>query len=384
MKKNKFSYEKFYESIVTVLKDDKAQFIIPSDQVTHHSFPEFLKIRLDQWINYYNSNLKKIIDDVAPVESGKKDAFISRISNLTDALSEVVKSYFEGNVSLATSTFFKSLDASTFDDYQLTNTIPLNYNFYRVRQSEDGHLKRTDLFHIPFEKRHLVSTNRYSIPGFPALYLGDSTFTCWAEFDQPYFGNLWFSRLINTRSLNVIKLHLLDDLLKEVKESNLSPRKKSINILNYLLFFPLTLACTIKVKEKKGSFKPEYIIPQLLLQYVSKNKKIDGIQYPSTKIDYSKLHNIDAYNYVFPVKTSEPSGFCKQLSNVFKITEPTTLNLEYTIKNPSSEVYVLNVNEYFNPSQFIEFFEGEKNLYSTSSFGELESKLIKRLTKNIL
>lgn len=45
--------------------------------------------------------------------------------------------------------------------------------FYRIRQDKIDLSKGDgELFHIPFDKRHLVSAQRYSIPGYPALYLG--------------------------------------------------------------------------------------------------------------------------------------------------------------------------------------------------------------------
>jgi hypothetical protein len=42
---------------------------------------------------------------------------------------------------------------------------------YRVRRKVAPPLTREELFHIPYESRHLVATQRYSIPGLPCLYL---------------------------------------------------------------------------------------------------------------------------------------------------------------------------------------------------------------------
>ena len=43
------------------------------------------------------------------------------------------------------------------------------------------------------KKLKSVSTNRYSVPGFPALYLGDTTYVCWEEFNKFRIRDLWFS-----------------------------------------------------------------------------------------------------------------------------------------------------------------------------------------------
>ena len=145
-------------------------------------------------------------------------------------------------------------------------------------------------------------------------------------------------------------------------------------LLRYLITFPLTIACSIKVKNPTGNFKPEYIIPQLLLQYISRNDKIDGLKFLSTKVDYSKLYNIDAYNYVFPVKTIKKEGFCSVLSELFHSTEPTSLELEEIIYNPTTHPMVIGGGTPSDTRQ-IELVEGQKSYYSTTSFGKIETTL---------
>ena len=56
---------------------------------------------------------------------------------------------------------------------------------YRVWQAHSADLHRNDLFHIPFELRHMVATQRYSMPGLPCLYLAGSIYTCWEEMGRP-------------------------------------------------------------------------------------------------------------------------------------------------------------------------------------------------------
>ena len=89
----------------------------------------------------------------------------------------------------------------------------------------------------------------------------------------------------------------------------------------------LTAACLIKVKKKENEesespFKPEYIVPQLLLQWIcNKNKKlinssmehqIFGICYLSTDAEEYKPSE---YNYVFPAfqRFTWDDGYDKEL-----------------------------------------------------------------------
>jgi hypothetical protein len=67
-----------------------------------------------------------------------------------------------------------------------------NFRFFRIRpETKKATYKRKELFHIPFEKNYLIRTSRYSIPGFPCLYLGASAYSnnslslCWFECDLP-------------------------------------------------------------------------------------------------------------------------------------------------------------------------------------------------------
>src|SRR4029077_9978040 len=93
-------------------------------------------------------------------------------------------------------------------------------------------------------------------------------------------------------------------------------------VLPKILFWPLTATCAVRVLNKDEYFKPEYIIPQLLLQYVKEDtkKQIDGIRYFSN-------HNLAAgdslelgSNLVFPVKTSGPRDLCPSLTKLFTMT----------------------------------------------------------------
>lgn len=347
-------------------------FEAPLSQTSDAYFPDFLNTSLDKYIAFYESQLVPQIDLKVAFGTKKKDIVISKIKSLSNNIKETIDLFFQGKVFEATDIFNKALDAILFDEITGISTIPANTNFYRARVNGQKHLTKEDLFHIKFELRHIVSTNRYSVPGFPALYLGDTTYVCWDEFNRHKLRDLWFARLTNKRDLKIIQIQRIEDFLKELEGIN--HVHQLTFLLRYLVTFPLTIACSIKVKNPTGNFKPEYIIPQLLLQYISKNDEIDGIKFLSTKVDYSKLHNVEAYNYVFPVKTIAKKGFCDVLSDLFNSTEPTSLELEEIIYNPTTHTMVFGSSSPSDKRQ-IELVEGQKSYYSTTSFGKIESSL---------
>lgn len=83
-------------------------------------------------------------------------------------------------------------------------------------------------------------------------------------------------------------------------------------------------------------FRPDYIIPQMLLEYLidckysemlnGENEIIAGIRYHSVKRPMFPLQDEKKYvNYVFPVQESRDKGFCEKLKRVFQIQEVTFL-----------------------------------------------------------
>ena len=67
-------------------------------------------------------------------------------------------------------------------------------NLYRFHPSKKPLKERKDLFHVPFQNRHLISTNRYSIVGIPCLYLAGSTYLCWEEMGRTPLDDVYASR----------------------------------------------------------------------------------------------------------------------------------------------------------------------------------------------
>ena len=57
------------------------------------------------------------------------------------------------------------------------------FNLYRMRISKET-LSKEKMFHVPFNMREKVSSARFSIPGFPCLYLGTSLEVCWNEIKR--------------------------------------------------------------------------------------------------------------------------------------------------------------------------------------------------------
>lgn len=349
------------------------EFEIPITQQQSDYFPDFLEQRINRYTDYFKTYLKPNTDDLTNYTDGATDVLTNKITALGSGLIKAVQCYYEGEILKATEVFNKTLNDLDHAGISLYEHISENENFYRTRPSADKRLKRPDLFHNPYQNRNIVATSRYSIPGLPALYLGNSVYVCWEEYDRRNINQLYFSRFSNQKKLKVIKIYRLDDLQKDL--GPVHPLLQNTYLLRYMALFPLFIACSVRTKEA-GTFKPEYIIPQLLLQYITQDEEVDGIMFPSTKVDYTKIDGVGAYNYVFPVKKTAKAGFCSDLVTNFQMTEPTSIELETLLSyaNP-----VIRDSSFVNPIPGnLSLFEGENHLYLRTAFGRLEETLLKR------
>lgn len=335
---------------------------------------------LDNIYNNYLDEIKKF-DSKLGTELKSK---ISFIENQIIKIKESLTYYLQGFPSLAYTTLsgaLNLLDSNNYLPIQKVDLTTFNSPFYRVRISNNKTLKREELFHIPFEIREKVSTQRYSIPGLPCLYLADSIFVCWEELGRPDINTFHVSRADLSQSK--LKFLFFDTSPNEIKKKCFSaknPEGKLLNLLiPYLCYWPILVACSLIVKKPEEVFKPEYIIPQLLLQWVVSDKKVDGVVYKSNRIKISK-HNIGTFrNVVIPVKKIEAKGICPQLKKKIKLTNPISYQL-LEISGTKSIVQSVEVAD-LQRVMYIELIEGEKAIYSETVFGKLECKLKTLLAK---
>ncbi len=253
---------------------------------------------------------------------------------------------------------------------------------YKARSlySEDFNLQ--NMFHRPFQDASEIKEYRFSKKNTPCLYLSNSIYNCWLELDKPNFENMAFSRFTtnyNFRYLNISSdLNFLKKTYK-LKESNFELFESLKEILKivfekFICLFPLYVAC-YSVNKNKSNNKPEYLIPQLLMEWTKNSTNVDGIIYDSTKI--SNLKNLGSYgyvNYAIPVKSIKEIGYCEILSQSLKLTKP-ICGKEYSkLKSSNKEVFKKL------PYPPMLFIDQKENIfyYGLTKYGMLE-KLLSRM-----
>ncbi len=309
--------------------------------------------------NYYMKKLEQVEN-----EKGSYSSFthidIHKIKRVCGLIIKSVDYYLNGFPSKSYKTFerimnvlmetpLKIYQKSVMEHFEKSDD---RYNddmrLFRVTCVTDNKpYERSRVFHTPYNMRSKVSTSRYSIAGYPSLYLGTSLELCCEEIHlNPYkdfalAAAFKFERTMEYTSTNIQVIELgvkPQDFVglrptNETHNRSVSPRLlESTNVKSaYLLWYPLIAACSFIRTNKNDPFAAEYIIPQLLMQWVrsemciSQNDEYDqliGIRYFSC----ASVRSSDmGFNYVFPTSGKQKSAelpYCSVLTKVFQLTKP--------------------------------------------------------------
>jgi hypothetical protein len=311
-----------------------------------------------------------------------------KVTELSDLINKTLIAYLKGSPFEATTIFFKAMDNIIQFLEKNISPMPMSIDtcFYRIRVGDSSSKieTREDMFHVPISLRHKIFTSRYSIPGYPCLYLSSSLYTCWEELGRPCFNNIYFSRFVyEPQGLKL--LHLQYDLAswKQIIEFKKNDQEKLQNIYesfkNTLICYPLQLACSIPVKIKSINFQEEYIIPQLLMQWLKQKFEaplFNGICYRTSHVPLNYKNPVSPYllwNYVFPIQNVD-HDYCSELKNLFRFTEPISYELSlsvpprgqnYSNYNPSSATR-------FNFAHSFSIMDGLQTKYGYTNFYKAE------------
>jgi hypothetical protein len=317
------------DTALPLLKLEAFNIPIKKENIPEGNVP-FLPYTLQSILNRYASAYNDFLISIQKIHPDYTDEEMDQDARAmfghVGGLPFIIQEYLSGHVTKAMNLFNKAMDWLDWQNLSSLTIIPKGESFYRARKSSNKKLPKEELFHLSFENRHKASTGRFSFPGFPSLYLGDSALVCWEEYDRHDINEMHFSKFQTRHAIRVFKIQRLEDFLLDLEQTEIPD--KPMRLMAYLLLFPLMISCSMQTREANALFKPEYIIPQMLLRYVIQNPRIDGIMYPSTKLDYEKKQDSDSYNYIFPVRSLAPKGYCAGLAHMFELTEPISLQSE--------------------------------------------------------
>lgn len=279
-------------------------------------------------------------------EDDKKNGIEYIVNSCAKTTKKIVENYLEGNFKLCNKLSQQWWYQETKKGKKalpITHITPDDIFFrIRLRRNEIKGFKRKDLFHVPFEKRGYISTNRYSVLGHPCLYLGRSIYTCWEEEHRPNLNGFFVSAIKTTQS----EIRLLDFRLCRNDFENYWEFRK------FLCALPMIIGCSLRVNISDEKFRAEYILPQLILHHIitSQGYKThwEGIMFTSTQVEEDFGFKLDepkiADNVAIPIQQNAETGWCSILCNKFSLTEPTNYEYElikYPIKQSKTDAGIM-------------------------------------------
>ena len=311
-------------------------------------------------LNKKFQSYKQLINLLIEKNSHLNKSIIEEVENSCSTISKCITLYHNGHAGRSYNELENILNDISNDEY--LKLLKSNSHLYRMRVSPETIYDSNEIFHIPFNKRHLVESRRYSIAGLPCLYLGSSHFICWYELNKPNFNNLYSSSFKSTEDLVFL------DLTRDI--NYIKKCSQIYDIIHLLKFYPMTLACNFSTKYQNAKFNDEYIIPNLLLQWVLETESINGIKFLSVKYCNNK-HRKKLHNYVIPPKIMDNGKYCSHLYTYFKVTKPSSFAVLMYGPNPGDVIAYQSIND----------IDAESALFSTywtTIFGRTE-KIIKNL-----
>lgn len=305
-------------------------------------------------VNTMDSNILQIKRCIASYYNGKISEAYNCIKNI---LQQYVKSPFivamiDENYAFRGSAVEKIRPEIYSDgqyDEEYGKMLEHSLSFYRARIGVEK-IKGKDMLHIPFNKRGVVDTQRFSISGLPCLYLSTTSFGTWLELGLPeaeYFQVSSFKIPQNLKVLNLcIQQHTINGMssfIENDEEENM--------LLSSLEIFPLIMATSYHVSEKNRKFKSEYIISQITMQ-VCKELNIDGIAYLSKRMPDSYAYP-QAVNLAVAIPYNTKTLYWQRASEI-QLTQPIRFSdfIENIINKHDSD-FIENKHEKLNYNSYV-------------------------------
>lgn len=264
-------------------------------------------------------------------------------------------------------------------------------SWYRLTTWAEAKTRR-DVFHLPFQLKS--PSYRFSPPGRPAIYLGNNVYVCWLECQKPpletcrvarfeiqrhdddYFLDLpanhaaYFEPIVAAETLGA---HLEIDPRRIMN----SPYYDDVEgeLVEYLSVWPLLTAMTVQKHQSSSADPPEYLIPQLLMQWVLKRKNMLGVRYFTSKleVDHRGRATIESsINVALPTRTTKSEGFCDFLTGRVHCTSPQAFVEVANV--PDRELFTREAADLRQAAggRYMLTWEGSMHHYQNTPFGRME------------
>lgn len=327
-------------------------------QTEEESTEEYIGRLLDRYFNELGNLNNPINND------SNWNELLSDVESLNNTIIECLDLYARAKIGDSIIKFHDILQTnSRLLSLEINPANKEDQNWYRMRMQDEENrvFEAKEMFHVPFNLRHKVSLARYSVSGYPCLYISRSVWATWEEMHEPKLSDFSVSRMELQGPFEVL------DLRVPVWDGCSDDQK----LVKQLYTIPLVLACSVKVKYPKDNFKPEYIIPQLVMLAIAYDDvSFMGCAYTSTRrnprFTWQDIRLLD--NIALPVKmVNMEQKLCPKLRSYFKVSDSTNYDYEL-LKKPYDNLFWNYADEELN-------LRGAES-YDNSVFGQIERRLL--------
>ena len=169
----------------------------PFESTEGKSYYETLNDSLSDFMSYLHMSIfDELLSDKDYVE----------FENIKEDVLLVIRLYLSGQSGESYKTFEQLTNKITDDWTDLKYTINSENAYIRIRTTTESLNKRREMFHVPFNKRQLIKKQRFSIEGYPCLYLAGCAYTAWLELNRPQFDTIWASSFRPTKEIYLLDL----------------------------------------------------------------------------------------------------------------------------------------------------------------------------------
>ena len=266
--------------------------------------------------------------------SNTKLRFINLSKSICYHILLILKNLYSPNHVQSLIDLERLLDGRNKDLKRYLNDMYINYFrydldnrtiFYRILDWDENQIC-TNCWHTPYNLREHSSAGRYNIPGYPALYLGNSKDTCLKEVGKTIpKKNRWLGEFILKDKQQLACLDLRMSMAQDI--DNLTVYDK----FSLLITYPLRFICSVESLHKTEKFCEEYLFSQALVSllfvptdiYKTRFTTFCGVVYDSTKLKGGVNYAIYAKPQDYP--PSKEESYSHKLKSIFHHDMPLRL-----------------------------------------------------------
>jgi hypothetical protein len=208
--------------------------------------------------------------------------------------------------------------------------------------------------------------------------LGGTLYIAWEELGRPNFDSIYYARFKPQANANITYLDfgyrpaLMAAMINAHQAQCQIQSARADFAVAQAVCWPLLAACSIKRRHGNSPFIHEYIVPQLILQWITHSNVHDGIRYFSVNVASYMNNPAMPCNYVFPARDFAAQGHCPVLRAKFEMSVPLSWQLIERMGMPHGMAAGMPVHG----NSDVEFVQGSPIQYVNTPFGGIEARSI--------